>query len=360
MSEDFHRRPFDEGTLTKLELFELYAREWLPVFLANDHPQRKEVHIFDFFAGPGKDSRGVAGSPLRLLQQLGSAQRYAGWRATSVHAHFFDSSAEKIDALRSEVAQRPSIPGLTPEIEPLEFNEALERNASVLKSRTAAKLLLIDQYGVDQITPEVFKSLVTAPTCDFLFFLSSSTLYRFRDHPAIKQKIIRPDDHYHVHRAALDYYRELLPRPNDFYLAPFSIKKGSNIYGVIFGSGHPLGMDKFLQVAWQKDSINGEADFDINRENFQPDQTRLPLEDFRPSKIAAFEAELEHALRAGRTANESAVIRVCFDHGVKRQHAGPVLKRLKAEGIIDLDFRIPDIKRLDAPRPIRIMPRSRS
>jgi hypothetical protein len=95
--------------------------------------------------------------------------------------------------------------------------------------------------------------LVTFPTCDFLFFLSSSTLHRFHDHPAIKQKIARPDDYYQVHRVVLDYYRGLLPDPAALYLAPFSIKKGANIYSVIFGSAHPLGMDKFLQVAWKKD-----------------------------------------------------------------------------------------------------------
>ena len=70
----------------------------------------------------------------------------------------------------------------------------------------AAKLVFIDQTGVAQVTPEVFLKLVNSPTCDFLFFLSSSTLHRFYDHPAIKQKIVRPDDYYHVHRAALEYY----------------------------------------------------------------------------------------------------------------------------------------------------------
>jgi hypothetical protein len=82
---------------------------------------------------------------------------------------------------------------------------------------------------------------VTSPTCDFLFFLSSSTLHRFRDDPAIKQKITRPDDYYQVHQVALDYYRGFLPNAADYFLAPFSIKKGSNIYGLIFGSAHPFG-----------------------------------------------------------------------------------------------------------------------
>ena len=123
---------------------------------------------------------------------------------------------------------------------------------------------------MDYVSDETFKELVGFPTCDVLFFVSSSTLYRFREHPAIKQKVTRPDDYYHVHRAVADYYRALIPPAHRYFLGQFLIKKDPNIYGVIFGSAHPLGMDKFLRVAWQTDSINGEADFDINRDDCGP------------------------------------------------------------------------------------------
>ena len=214
--------------------------------------------------------------------------------------------------------------------------------------------MFIDQTGVAQVTPEVFRKLVNSPTCDFLFFLSSSTLHRFHDHPAIKQKIVRPDDYYHVHRAALEYYRSLLPSNQNHYLAPFSIKKGANIYGLIFGSVHPLGIDKFLEVAWRKDEFSGEADFPINRENIRPDQLLLPMSEVQPSKITAFESELEELLRGGRLSNEVDVMRVCFEYGVKRQHARPVLTKLKREGVIDIEFHVPDVQRLRSPRPIRM------
>lgn len=42
-ADRFHDRPFDEGTLTKLQIFQLYAREWLPVFLSKPEPIRREV-----------------------------------------------------------------------------------------------------------------------------------------------------------------------------------------------------------------------------------------------------------------------------------------------------------------------------
>jgi three-Cys-motif partner protein len=355
-SGGFHAKPFDEGTLTKLEIFELYTREWLPVFLSREKPLRAETHLFDFFAGPGTDANGVFGSPLRLLRQLRDYSAQPGWNKTHVGVHFFDASGRKIQKLNENIdTQGLRLRGVEFDIKPSEFAEAFVGCERILTNPNAAKLVLIDQFGVGHVTPEVFKKLVAAPACDFLFFLSSSTLHRFRDHPAIKQRIVRPDDSYHVHRAALDYYRELLPVKSAYSLAPFSIKKGSNIYGLIFGSGHPLGIDKFLQVAWKQDEINGEADFDINRENIRPGEMLLPLEELRPSKVLAFHRELEHLLRKGTLKNELDVMRLCFEHGVKRQHAEEVLKKLKTEGVIALDFRDPDVRRIDSPRPIRLL-----
>jgi hypothetical protein len=63
-SRRFFDKPFDEGTVTKLEIFELYAREWLPVFLFQPNPIKAKIHLFDFFAGPGMDSKGQFGLSL--------------------------------------------------------------------------------------------------------------------------------------------------------------------------------------------------------------------------------------------------------------------------------------------------------
>ncbi len=354
-STKFHREPFDEGTRTKLEIFQLYAREWLPVFLSKSG--WRSIHVFDFFAGPGTDGKGSPGSPLRLVEEIKKARRPAAGNGPRVHLHLFDEDAAKVDKLRRAVSPlAESIRDLVPpDVQQLRFHDALERYSDVLSDSRSAKLLLIDQYGVDEVTAEVFVRLVGMPAADFLFFLSSSTLNRFRDHPAIKQKIDRPDDPHHVHRAALDYYRGLLPNERDYWLAPFSIRKGANIYGLIFGSAHPLGMDKFLEVAWRKDHINGEANFDINRDNL--DSPQLPLFDRTPTKLRLFERDLDGRIRAGSVRSELDVIRICFAHGVRRSHATPVLQDLKRQGIIQLAFRTPDIKQRTNPRPIILLTR---
>lgn len=354
-TDDFHSKPFDEGTLTKLQIFELYTRGWLPVFLSSEKPSFKELHIFDFFSGPGTDSADAPGSPLRLIRQLRNYKVLLARGAVRIQVHFYDEDPGKIAQLKNTIdIHGRDLPNVDFDIQSLRFEDAFRDSAQALANSKTAKLVFIDQTGVAQVTPEVFNKLVNSPTCDFLFFLSSSTLHRFHEHPAIKQKIVRPNDYYHVHRAALEYYRSLLPQRREYYLAPFSIKKGANIYGIIFGSAHPLGLDKFLEVSWRHDEFSGEADFPINRENFRPNQLLLPMSEVQPSKITVFESELEALLRGGRLLNEVDVMRVCFEYGVKRQHARPVLTKLKREGVIDIQFQVPDIQRLQSPRPIRI------
>ena len=349
--DDFHGKPFDEGTLTKLQIFELYAREWFPVFLSPSNPFCSVIHVFDFFAGPGTDCKKVLGSPLRLLRQLQEYQGRQGWEKIHIQFHFYDENSNKTAEHRENIANYGlRLQNVDFDIQPLRFDDAFRVSASTLADPKAAKLVLIDQTGVAQVTPEVFRKLVHSPTCDFLFFISSSTLHRFRDHPAIKQKIVRPEDYYHVHRVVLEHYRGLLTPGQEYYLAPFSIKKGANIYGLIFGSAHPLGIDKFLEVAWSQDEFSGEANFPIDRENIRPDQLLLPMTEVQPSKITVFENELERLLRGARLLNEVDVMRVCFEHGVKRQHARPILSKLKKEGIIDLDFQVPDVQRVRSPR----------
>jgi len=107
-------------------------------------------------------------------------------------------------------------------------------------------------------------------------------------------------------------------------------------------------------VVWRKDEFSGEADFPIDRENIRPEQMLLPMAEVQASKITAFENELEGLLRAGRLLTEVDVMRVCFEYGVKRHHARPVLAKLKSERVIDMEFQIPDVQRLRSPRPIHM------
>ena len=167
-----------------------------------------------------------------------------------------------------------------------------------MSKTSTANFLFLDQSGIKHITDEIFKAIITLPATDFIFFISSSTLHRFSDHPEIG-KYIKIDNHgttnteyYHVHRRVLEYYRNLIPKGKEYYLAPFSIIKNSNIYGLIFGTGHLLGIDKFLTQCWKMDKITGEANFDIDDDRIDPAKPSLFETMNKSKKIRVFENEL--------------------------------------------------------------------
>lgn len=353
----FHQQPYDEGTLLKLDIFEAYAQAWIPVFLSKPEPPFPEVHVFDFFCGPGFDSSGAPGSPIRLLRQLRDyydGGRLAGWNDVTIHVHLSDADQRKTASLSAVIEhEKWKIPGVQIEVNPMTFEAALERYRSVLMNKRAPKLLIIDQFGVDAVNDEVFTQLTDFPRTDFIFFLSSSTLHRFRDHPAIKIKIEKPETSYDVHRVAFDWFHRLAP--GNVFLGRFSIRKRSNIYGLIFGSQHPLGIHKFLEVAWSNDTIAGEANFDIDRENVASEEMLLPLDDFRPKKIQVFESDLEAAIRTGKIQDEAALIRFCIEAGMRGQHCKGVIAGLKKKGIIDCDFHSPNIRKFSTPRTITLL-----
>lgn len=358
----FHDDAFDEATLTKLDIFDQYLRAWLPVFVAKPEPLFKELHIFDFCAGPGTDGAGKPGSPLRILECLceyagNSGEKFQGWNKVKIHVHFFDGDPEKIRRLIDKVesgALKP--PGITLDIRPLPFDKALAEHERLSREKSVAKLMIIDQFGVTMVKDDIFKKLITFPTCDFLFFIASSTLHRFRDHENIPQKIRKIKDPREVHRAVTDYYRELIPAGQEYFLAPFSIRKNTNIYGIIFGSGHPRAMDKFLEVVWKKAPANGEADFDINREGIDdPAPMLLGLEESL-TKVGAFEAALKKTILAGVCRDEIDIIRLCFLHGMSLQKAIKPIAELKKNRSIATDIQTPQVKNWKTPRPVKANP----
>jgi len=148
----------------------------------------------------------------------------------------------------------------------MEFKEAFNgvNFKSKLKNKKYAKFILLDQYGFSQVDENIFKELVDSPITDFIFFIASSFITRFKEHPNTKKHIdtskINFDDckPKERHKIIADYFKSLIGN-KEYYLHHFTIKKNNNHYGLIFGSSHTLGMEKFLKVCWRKDKLSGES-----------------------------------------------------------------------------------------------------
>ena len=350
--KDINEKPFDEGTKTKLEVFQLYVREWLPVFLAREKIIWPEVHLFDFFCGSGSDSAGVPGSPLRIIEEL---ERQPDWLArddVKVTVHFSDEKLAKIQALRTAIDEQDSgALNYSRSITDGAFSETFAQAEPILRSRDTACLVFLDQDGIKDVSEAVFKTLVQCPHTDFLFFISSAIFGRLGDHPSIRKYLdLGKQDSYDAHRAVVNHFRQWIPKSHEYYLAPFSIKKGPNVYGLVFGSGHPLGMEKFLKVAWRLDPLIGEANFDIDREGLSKQQ--LSLFNERPTKVTAFEADLLDGITSRALTTEADVYRFCISNGFTPSHAEPVVKDLKREALLEADWKVPRIESLKNSRPM--------
>ncbi len=197
-----------------------------------------------------------------------------------------------------------------------------------------ANFLFLDQNGIKQITEKIFVKLIKLKQTDFLFFISSSYINRFAEveefqkYLKIKKEDLKGKSHFHIHRIVLSYYRSLIDESKSYFLAPFSIKKPTGVYG----------LEKFLTVCWKHDKLTGEANFDIDKEKIDLAKPSL-FEQFNiPNKRQVFEQNLkEKILRRELKTNYDTYL-YSLNEGFLLKDANVILKDLKEKRKIDFDF----------------------
>lgn len=340
MSSNFFDEPFDDETLLKLEIYKDYLNEWLPVFLVTEKPKTRRVNIFDFFSGAGTDSIGQKGSPLIALEAI-STERYLSCisgKDLEVNFYFNDYDQGFISRLKQSVESLNCDASLNIHISCLDFKDCYSSLRPQMQN--AANFVFLDQFGVECVTREIFVELISSPMTDILFFISSSHFNRFYWHDTFKNVLdiskeeLTENDFFHIHNLVLRKYREFIPENQLYFLAPFSIKKSSTINGLIFGSRHLLGIEKFLKVGWSKDKKRGEANFDIDRERLEIGENSLFPEYYVPKKIEFFQNNLKEFVLKNNYLNEMDVFIFTLQNGCLGSHAKLPLKELKDAGKI--------------------------
>lgn len=334
MSKDINKAEFTDETKLKLEIFQECFREWYPVFI--HHAYIKNVLIYDMFAGSGKDATGNYGSPLILLQEArGEDKQHCAFlskrNTPQVYFGFNELLAHKEKELESNISNYLQECKKNCNLD-CPFNahifckkaefSTLIRSKNLLQNfeeKDNAKFVLLDQYGFKQIDDEVFTKLISFPKTDFIFFIASSFIKRFRELPAVtnyfqKAKITydesKPKE---CHRVITEYFRSLIPATKEYYLHSFTIQKGTNYYGLIFGTSHTLGMEKFLKVCWRHDKLAGESncnienDFEPGSLFYNPQNTNKKVRVLRELK----EEILSGIIADNKTGLKSALVKGC-------------------------------------------------
>ena len=343
---DLHIKPFDKGTIAKLEIFEDYAQAWLPTFIMQ--PDRfPEIHIFDFFSGPGYDSDDIPGSPMRVLQKIQEQLDNILAKKTKVVLHFNEYEPTKKGQQKFELLQHNcnDFIAANPKFKSFLTVNRYNENAAELffkllpKITTYPSLVYLDQNGVKFISKKYLAELEKLDTTDFLYFVSSSYFTRlggtneFRKVLEIEKWEIEKEAYRNIHRLVLNKIKLQLPSSTELMLFPFSIKKNANIYGIVFGSKKYAAVDKFLDIAWKRNSINGEADFDIDEDN---SKVQLVLfGEKKMTKIEKFQQEFEHHLMEGNFPDNKAALLYTYGCGHIPKHAVDIIRKLKKDKKID-------------------------
>lgn len=337
MNKKFYEKKFDHATQVKLDVFRLYLQQWLPVFASKG----EEVSIYDFFAGPGEDATGNPGSSLIIVEELKRfCERYASSHPqVSARIVFNDIEEEHSETLKKnvyEVACGKSCCKFEFSAKP--FSESLDQHFARMQAPGSANLVFMDQFGIKEVTPEVVGKMAKCSRTDILFFISSSIVNRFIEVPEIGSKFdirseaLRDKEYTVIHRYLCDYFREKLG-DLQYYLAPFSIKKGGNIYGIIFGSGHILGLEKFLTVCWSLDKETGEANYNIDGDLSWGGHQSLFKELNTISKVDLFEKDLLDFISTSNPDN-IALNEFCLLKGFSPSKSNEVLRRMQSSGKI--------------------------
>lgn len=336
-SIDLHKQDFDDTTNDKLALFSDYLREWLPVFLAREKALWKTIHLVDFFAGPGRDKQGKPGSPELIFDRLADYSRYIENRKFNINVLLNEFKKDKHAQLLKLVEEKKKVyPSYNIETENLDFSLAFERWFPRLNNPDSANMLFLDQNGIKHLNQTVFNRIASLQQTDFLFFVSSAHARRFFDHDSIKQYLqlkkvdIERTHYYHIHRLVHEHIKSWVPNNREYYLGRFSLRKANgNIYGLIFGSGHVFGMEKFLRSCWKLDPERGEANYDIDMDNLVPGQGNLFTGEVeRSKKLEEFETNFSELVAKKILSNDKAIYLHCITNGFLPKHANFVLEKL--------------------------------
>lgn len=341
--KDLHDSPFDEPTIAKLEIFEDYAQAWIPTFVMQGIAT---ICIFDFFAGTGYDKNGVPGSPIRILEKIKEQIGYIFQKKVKIKVYINEFEPAKKEQKKFKLLQNACTEFLETHkdvrraIEIKYFNENFEELFPKLISeiKQFPSLVYLDQNGIKFLSDKYLLELEKTKQTDFLYFVSSSYFKRlgntkeFKKHVDLDIEVLRNNPYKFIHRNVIEQLRRKLPFNSTLKLYPFSLKKGANIFGIVFGAKHPLAVDKFLNIAWKRNPVNGDANFDIDDDS-KKNQLDM-FGDKKLTKIEEFKENVRIKVLSQKIKNNFDALHFVHDEGHIGKHASDCLREMKKKGDI--------------------------
>lgn len=119
------------------------------------------------------------------------------------------------------------------------------------------------------------------------------------------------------------------------------MKKGNNIYGIIFGAKNALAVEKFLKIAWDTNAVNGAANFDLDE-----DSKKNQLDMFQGkllTKVEAFNNDVIEKIKSAGTLTNVELHQYACDKGHTVKQMSDILKQLKQQKLVMYEGASPKI-----------------
>ena len=345
--KDLHDKPFGESTIAKLEIFEDYAQAWIPTFVMQGKPN---ICIFDFFAGTGYDKNRIPGSPIRLLKKIQEQKEHLFQKNVTVFLYLNEFESKKFEQLEKACEDfMDADESLANKVKVKLLNEDFEKLFPKIfgEIKKYPSLVYLDQNGIKYLSDKYLLELEKTEQTDFIYFVSSSYLWRFGDREEFKNYVdfdlneAKKQPYKHINRFLIEQLRNKLPQNTKLKLYPFSLKKGANIHGVIFGAKHPRAVDKFLTLCWKRNDTNGEANFDID-EDVGKAQLNM-FESRKLTKIESFEKGVREQVLNGSLTDNFDLLAYTYAAGHIGKHASKCLLEMKKNKKVDFKGRSPSV-----------------
>lgn len=332
--------PIEEHTKAKHEILKRYLAAWFAILGRN----RPHVIYIDGFCGPGRYTGGEIGSPVIALKEaLNQSHHLAN---TLIDFLFIDENCDRIEFLKSELAQINLPENFTVHVETDQFENVLNNildHPDSDKPSLAPTFAFIDPFGWKGLPFSIIERLLENDSTEVFVTFMADSINRFLDIPNLKDRqhirnllgateeeinkvLVAPD-----RVAALgQVYKGQLAKFAKF-VRYFEMRNNDNriIYYLFFAGNHPLGHLRMKEAFWKVDNQSGYTFSD----HTNPDQPVL----FNTKPTDELIKLLGRYFTGKTILSEEVIAYVENETSYLTKHAKKALTLLETDGRIKVD-----------------------
>lgn len=256
---------FETHTKLKLEIYNEYLRRYLPILLHAKNVY--SIHIYDMFCGRGYTSDGQKGSAVLGIDEVLCSVSQIG-TGKQVHLHLSDCDEDNCLVLGNIVSTLKLPSNIIVDVSCKEFHHAVNESNMRHKDKGVNQhekiLFFIDPYGYKDADPHTILDIKKNENAEVILFVPVRHMFRFYNST-------QPNK-------SLDNWRDFLGNPEGIpniseFTSAISTRfsqeninasyfmltnqKSGNEYALFFLSSNLLGLEKFNEVKWNFDRVQG-------------------------------------------------------------------------------------------------------